>query len=187
MSTTSRDTPEAEPVSAGRGIPRGVAIGLIAAGVVLVLVIAGLVFDIIRNGGRVSDWIWQLAIVFLVIGQVAVTVIVGAVVYVLLRLVLFLKGQSEVFVPKVGPIMDDVKATTARVKDTAQTARGTAAFISDQVAKPIIRTTSFVSAVNKGMQALVDIKRNTGPASQAEAKARAAEAKRRRKESGENG
>ncbi len=90
------------------------------------------------------DW----AIVVLAALAVVQTLLIIALVLVLLRVTLLIKG-------KIGPVLDSARDTLGNVQ-------GTSSFVSDTLVKPIIKVTSFTTGVRKALAIITRLSRPKG-------------------------
>ncbi|MCS6774709.1 MAG: hypothetical protein RMM31_08005 [Anaerolineae bacterium] len=114
----------------------GVTAGLFAAGVlVLLAVIVGLLAIDPARTANIRDIVIVLFAVVLLIVNLTVGVLLVVLVFRVQELLGFLRGELV-------PLMRDAS-------EAVRTVKGTTAFISDNVAKPVIRVASFTAGVQQ--------------------------------------
>ena len=93
------------------------------------------------------EWARDVAIIFLAIEALVVTLLLGLVVILLWRLINMLQRE--------------IKPVLSSLQETASTVRGTTEFVSDNVVSPFIRASSLFSGAGAALRALLSHSRST--------------------------
>jgi hypothetical protein len=121
-------------------------VGLAALGVLAIAVIVLLV-AVVPPGAR--EAVRDVAIIILAIETIAIGLGIGAVVFVTWRLIVAVQRQVERLSGISADILTNVKEIAQTTTQTAKTAQGTATFISDRTARPLIDLYSAVNGASR--------------------------------------
>lgn len=147
--TPTTPTAEAEEEGRSRGITRWMMIGIGGlAGVIAVGFLIALIGSLADSEG-VANFFRILRDFFIIVLALQGILICAALVILIVQVSALINLLSS----EVKPIIDETR-------DTLSTARGTAEFVSQSVARPVIRTTSTLIGVGVFIRELLGIRRN---------------------------
>jgi ABC-type multidrug transport system fused ATPase/permease subunit len=144
--STTLSTPTPDPAQVRR--KRIIQTALIAAAVLIVALIVGGVILAYQNpeGARVTR---DIAIIFLAVLSIGISIMVILLLYQVSMLTLLMR--------------DEIKPLLESINETMNTVRGTAAFMSDNIAQPTIEIASAFAGVRRVFEALAGIRSSVNP------------------------
>ncbi len=142
---TSSDTPE-NPLAITNTADRQAKVVVLLVAVVVLLVLVGVVVFLASNPARTAN-IRDIVLILSAVGLIVVNLAVGLLLVLLIfRLQLLVRLLITELIPLISEVGQDLR-------QTARTVRGTATFLSDQVAQPTIRLASFLAGLKGAARA----------------------------------
>ncbi|MFN3705644.1 MAG: hypothetical protein ACK4WM_06600 [Thermoflexales bacterium] len=142
---TSSDTPE-NPLAITNIADRQAKVVVLLVAVVVLLVLVGVVVFLASNPARTAN-IRDIVLILSAVGLIVVNLAVGLLLVLLIfRLQLLVRLLITELIPLIREVGQDLR-------QTARTVRGTATFLSDQVAQPTIRLASFLAGLKGAARA----------------------------------
>lgn len=140
---------EQEEQSSGFGFTKYIIIaGGVLAGLLLAIFLIGLSVAVFSNSPATASRIGMIRDVFIIM-------LVLEVILVILALVVLILQVARLIIT----LQNEIKPILTETKETVETAKGTAKFVSKNVAEPIIKTTSFVAGLTVFLREVGGIRR----------------------------
>lgn len=95
----------------------------------------------------------DVAIIILAIETIVIGILVGVLVWVVLKLVRMVRGHIDRLSTSAQGILGNVKETTQTAAQTAKTAQTTATYVSDRTIRPLIEVYSAVAGARRFVEA----------------------------------
>ena len=95
----------------------------------------------------------DVAIIILAIETIVIGILVGALVFVILKLVRMVRTHIDRLSTSAEGILGNVKETTQTAAQTAKTAQSTATYVSDRTIRPLIEVYSAVAGARRFVEA----------------------------------
>jgi hypothetical protein len=95
----------------------------------------------------------DVAIIILAVETIVIGILVGALVFVILKLVRMVRGHIDRLSTSAEGILTNVKETTQTAAQTARTAQSTATYVSDRTVRPLIEVYSAVAGARRFVEA----------------------------------
>ena len=105
----------------------------------------------------------DVAIIILAIETIVIGILIGVLVWVLLKLVKMVRGHIDRLATTGQDILGNVKETTRTAADTAKTTSSTIGYASDRTVRPIIEMYSAVAGARRFVRAFFSPHRNRPP------------------------
>ena len=105
----------------------------------------------------------DVAIIILAIETIVIGILVGVLVWVILKLVRMVRGHIERLGGSAQDILGTVKETTQTAAQTAKTAQSTATYVSDRTARPVIEIYGAVAGARRFVRAFFSPHHNSHP------------------------
>jgi len=95
----------------------------------------------------------DVAIIILAIETIVIGILVGVLVWVVLKLIRMVRGHIDRLSTSAQGILGNVKETTQTAAQTAKTAQTTATYVGDRTVRPLIEVYSAVAGARRFVEA----------------------------------
>lgn len=102
----------------------------------------------------------DVAVIVLAIETIVIGILVGVLVWFVLKLVRAVRGHIDKLSGSAQEILGNVKETTQTAAQTAKTAQSTAAYVGDRTVRPVIEIYSAVAGARRFVEAFFSRGRN---------------------------
>ncbi len=95
----------------------------------------------------------DIAVVILAIETITIGILIGVMIWFTLKLIRAVRGHIDKLTGAAQDILGNVKETTHTAAETAKTASGTVAYISDRTVRPVIEIYSAAAGARRFVEA----------------------------------
>lgn len=135
-------------------------LALMVLALLTALLMAAVVLLVVVLPAEVRQALRDVAVILLAVVSITIGIAIGVLVWLTWRLTSAARHQVERLGAMAGDVLVSVKETAQATAQTAKTAQGTAAFVSDRTVRPLIEVYSLVAGAARFAQAFFGSRQN---------------------------
>ena len=129
-------------------------LALIVLAILTALLTAAVIVLVVVLPAEIRQALRDVAVIFLAVVFITIGIAIGVLVWLAWRVTNATRQQVERLGTMAGDVLVSVKETAQATAQTAKTAQGTAAFVSDRTVRPLIEVYSIVAGAARFAQAV---------------------------------